>query len=410
MNGLNLYDNKLDIINKFIEKNKHLAVQGSKQWLEERTFTIGGSEMAVITGDNPYKSVKQLISQKVNLEKFIGNVATRWGNFMEPITELIVKILFTLDNLIYTTGAIPHYNMPCHKYSPDGICIMEYLQKIIIVLLEFKAPFTRHPDDKIPKYYIPQLMSGMDTINISEAGLFVNNMYRFCSIKDLNSVELKYNNDFHSYEKDKITDFCGTIASGLILLYIDNIDKLEEHIEYYTTKKYGISLELLLETNADKCDVIHNIYDTLNNKKPPLHDIGSFSKIELEFILLMIDKRVIHAIYLEPFINNGSLCVNNPNVVISKELYNCIKKNGRNTSVNHKEKIFKALNQLPKHCKSIGVIGWKLLKASFIMIEKEECYVEKYRERIEKVINEIHIVDKLDSPEVQVEYIRNIKI
>lgn len=48
--------NKVKELKNFIEDNKHLPEQGSEQWLRNRKFTIGGSEMSTITGDNPYKN------------------------------------------------------------------------------------------------------------------------------------------------------------------------------------------------------------------------------------------------------------------------------------------------------------------------------------------------------------------
>ena len=56
---------KLKLLNKFIEANKHLAPQGSVEWLIERGYSIGGSEMSIITKENPYQKIDGLVQIKL---------------------------------------------------------------------------------------------------------------------------------------------------------------------------------------------------------------------------------------------------------------------------------------------------------------------------------------------------------
>ena len=73
----------------FINAHKYLPSQGSRKWLEDRKFNIGGSEMAIITGQNPYNTIKNLIETHLGLVTFNGNINTYWGSVIE---NLVVKI------------------------------------------------------------------------------------------------------------------------------------------------------------------------------------------------------------------------------------------------------------------------------------------------------------------------------
>ncbi len=123
------------ILSKFISDNSHLAEQGSKKWLEERQYIIGGSEIATVIGKNKYSTVQNLIAQKIGITSFTGNTATRWGNLFENMTELIFQILFLNGNRIHSTGSIQNKEIESHRYSPDGLCIMKLMNKLMIILL-----------------------------------------------------------------------------------------------------------------------------------------------------------------------------------------------------------------------------------------------------------------------------------
>ena len=88
------YKEKTNILRQFIENNSNLAKQGSRQWLLEKQFTIGGSEIAVITGQSAFSNIHCLVAQKVGLTKFNGNAATRWGNLFEGVAEKTFAHLF----------------------------------------------------------------------------------------------------------------------------------------------------------------------------------------------------------------------------------------------------------------------------------------------------------------------------
>src|SRR3989338_4815923 len=107
---------KKQIIDQFINDNKYLPKQGSPEWLEERKYTIGGSEMSIIEGLNPYQSIKDLIKSKIGLTNFRGNTATNWGKLFEEVVKQFLELLFECP--IYETGSVQGC-IPRTSYSPD---------------------------------------------------------------------------------------------------------------------------------------------------------------------------------------------------------------------------------------------------------------------------------------------------
>ncbi len=48
---------KNEKLSEFVMKHKDAKKQKSVEWLEERKTIIGGSEMSIITGENPYSNI-----------------------------------------------------------------------------------------------------------------------------------------------------------------------------------------------------------------------------------------------------------------------------------------------------------------------------------------------------------------
>ena len=168
---------KLQVLLDFLEEHKNLPAQGSEQWLLDRKFTIGGSEIPTIVGKNPYSNIRELIEGHVGIRVFKGNIYTMWGNLLEP---LVIKILEKKWRChIYSTGSLPGV-IPGQKYSPDGLVYLDFINKI--VLIEIKCAARRAANGKIPEMYKPQLFTGLDSIRIADIGVFVDAMFRRCPL------------------------------------------------------------------------------------------------------------------------------------------------------------------------------------------------------------------------------------
>lgn len=432
---------KKQILEKFIEENSHLAEQGSKQWLEERRFIIGGSEIATVIGKNKYSTIQNLISQKIGITRFLGNTATRWGNLFESMTELIFQTLFLNGDSIYTTGSVPHKIIKSHCYSPDGLCIMKISDIIKIILLEFKAPLSSIPEGKIPIHYLPQIKTGLCTLDIAEQAIFMSNMFRKCNLSKLN-FSPSYDTLFHRDGNKKI-QLNQAIACGIILFsipgqHIDNflsallrekkelefdssdeediiiknefavsdedyesLDEDEDENEEYDNKSLlqklhkNVSLFLNTEINPNEYDLldIGGLYpgemdEWLKLYKPD--DSGSSDNLNRGVSFLK-------AKYIKPNFNSDAL-IEDKNFFISKEL-EFIRKKPYVDSINKKYNFQKTIEKYKINCLKKGfipvaVLPWKLMKSDVILLDKDKNYLDDHKNIINDVVDNIkYIID-----------------
>jgi hypothetical protein len=314
---------KLNILNKLLNQNKDLAPQGSPEWLADRIYNIGGSEMATITGDNCFSSIDQLVSQKVGFTHFSGNIATKWGKLFECVTKQLTEIIFDIDDGIKETGSLDGA-VPNQRYSPDGLAVIKFkceevicdknieTEEYCIVLFEFKSPLYSIPSGSIPKYYIPQVKTGLCSIPITDFALFISNMFRKCSFDEL-GASMDYDKDFHNRDckiKPKVSkstknpknpknnpttkkttkptnkiDITSPLAFGLILFYQTEI----QYTKFYEKYKHLITYtEYNYDSDSD--DEAHMLADYIAKKNPNKnhngnpHEINNQSKNVFDLI------------------------------------------------------------------------------------------------------------------------------
>ncbi len=421
------------ILSKFISDNSHLAEQGSKKWLEERQYIIGGSEIATVIGKNKYSTVQNLIAQKIGITSFTGNTATRWGNLFENMTELIFQILFLNGNRIHSTGSIQNKEIESHRYSPDGLCIMKLMNKLMIILLEFKAPLNSIPEGKVPAHYLPQVKAGLCTLNIAEKAIFMSNMFRKCRLSNLN-FNPSYDLYFHKDAKKKVC-FKQAIACGIILFFIpgQNIDSflsmyLREKEELDEIKdmtesdndmikhEFGLSDDEISEQeyNSDNNEPIHNKLTLLQRihknvllflntetkqSKYDMLDIGNFDKEDMEEWLRLYkpeeDNSFLRAKYIKPNLNMEAIMEDN-NLFVSNEL-EFLRKESYIKSINKKFNFEKTIEKFKlKSLKNgripIGVLPWKLMKSDILLVEKDVDFLNIHKSKINDVINVIKYI------------------
>ena len=163
-----------------------LPPQGSRFWLENRKHTFGGSEVATILGINPYSTLNKLIKQKVKSE-YKDCLPFCWGRLFEQAALVILDL--TMPK-VHHFGAIPHEDgLIC--YSPDGVLVIQEE----LVLLEIKSPIWRKVKNVIPDYYLPQVLSGIDTLGC-DYGLYIENQFRKCALEHF-GFGPRFNNRFH---------------------------------------------------------------------------------------------------------------------------------------------------------------------------------------------------------------------
>ena len=238
----------LDIVIRFyLNEYTGLMIQRSDEWFANMVHTCGGSCMSVVMGANKYKSVKQLIQDKVKLGKgqevFIANPATIFGTIFESVAELIIAK--DLECPVYGTDITINNKFKGVRYSPDGITIATINPDLLInsvidntelkgnnyiCLVEIKSPLSRTPvEDSIPIEYYHQLQLGLASIPICKYGLFVDCQFRKCSLEMLTQESdckypiSPYDDVYHRNKYGKFTVPSTTYyARGFILLATPN--------------------------------------------------------------------------------------------------------------------------------------------------------------------------------------------
>jgi putative phage-type endonuclease len=173
----------------FINNKSQNVVQRSAEWLNFRKSKIGSSEIAAAIGKNDYERIDDFIRRKCG-SGFTGNIKTRWGNLFEPMNKRMAEHKF--NTKIYgDTLCFQHPTLNMVVYSPDGIAAIRDTDQsgkssYVICLFEFKSPYNRKPSNTIPTYYRPQVISGLDVIPIASRCLFIEAVFRFCQLEDMN--------------------------------------------------------------------------------------------------------------------------------------------------------------------------------------------------------------------------------
>jgi hypothetical protein len=214
-------DNKqkmLDWVN-FIEENG--VKQGTPEWLEARGGRVGGSSVSVFMNEyNPFNDKVKFALSALGINKFISDIKPQWGNLFEDVFCKYVE----QDKKCEVVGADMFYpdEEGIFAYSPDGLTEIGGE----VLLLEFKCPYSRAPDGKIPKYYLPQVLMGLNMIDVANRGLFAEAVFRRCSF-----IDHAFNNkrDYILHPKTKKADPI-PLAIGLIAFYVADIVKCADFI------------------------------------------------------------------------------------------------------------------------------------------------------------------------------------
>ena len=202
--------------------------QHSEEWHNRRQFMIGGSSIATIQGRNPFCSLRDFLAERVGLKEHRSTIYTQWGCLFEQVikkyTENKLGCEIMGSDLFICEG-------DSVSYSPDGLGVVENQ----IVLFEFKCPFNRIPSHSgPPKYYIPQVKMGLDLLKIPEYALFVEGVFRRCSLEQL-GLGKEYDTSLHLSKAGTVRSPGGRagaqpVAFGVIGFYCQNYRDLVEFV------------------------------------------------------------------------------------------------------------------------------------------------------------------------------------
>lgn len=184
-------------------KFKNLAIQGSDEWLEARSFSFGGSEMSTVVGKNKYDDWNSLLLRKSNNTNFRSDT-TEWGHLFEPIAKYYITKQF---GIIHEFGSIPHSYFPV-CYSPDGLMVIGD----DLIMIEIKNPIYRGIHS-IPESYIQQVQTGMSIINVKHCD-FWQFRFRRCKL-NTGPWNFQYDRVYHKEYRKRCKDM-GPISFGYI--------------------------------------------------------------------------------------------------------------------------------------------------------------------------------------------------
>ena len=402
----------------FLDENKDLPIQGSEEWLQSRSGTIGGSEISTVLNINKYQSVKQLIEQKSGISSFKKSAPLWFGNLFEYILQQYTEKLF--DTKIYETGSIPYKKSKLIKYSPDGIALInknklknylnnddydnkifnlsyfknissEWDKKELLVLFEFKNPFMRViKPNEIPIYYINQPKLGMEVIDICEVSIFIESVFRFCSYTDI--VKINKN-------------------TGIIDYDINNMYNRYYHFDRnkYNNKtlSYG-SFSVYYESKNNSThllQVINNLVEYMMKNNIHQYDLSAIKdkKIINSIMENIIDYKDLKIIYHDICINTN---INNDDdssyYYFNK--YNNINKY-KNEIIENKLKICNDNN-----LEYLGIMSFKMLDINIEPIFKSNPLNNKVLNDIEQIIIVIKECETVNDKNDKKKIINNFKL
>lgn len=457
-------------LERYVNKYLTAPAQGTVAWLESRKKTIGGSEIATVLGQNNYCTYANWMAEKVGItdKQFDGNTATRFGKLFENVGSRFIETIF--DTKIYNVGGIEG-SFTGIKYSPDGLALIKYAcfdtiagkpvstVEYLITLLEFKSPLVTIPNGNIPKHYVPQIMTGLATLEV-ETGLFVNNMYRKCSLEQF-KPNLLYDTKFHHKDTpDTLKEISGPCAMGIIYfyckddkyddvldilvpelvqdhqsisLYVNN-DKTKLNMANMTQDELDCIVELNSTQDQDNDDVLDDSYHVCHvmtddcvtsgvwtceqgvggdgpfKKGVTLIDFGNRNSRFDSLLNLYADTNKVIAIIDDPYIDRKKIEAL-PLLAVQKEMM--LEKNQWIPLTNYKS----MSKHLPKEyshvCEiaethipgndytCIGFLPWKLLISDIISVERDIDYLSTHAEKINATVSILNQLNQLSSRELK---------
>jgi len=339
-----------DLIDNFIKIYNNDIKQRDANWFKLMGTTVGGSEVAAIMGLSPYSSFYKVVESKIEICKgnkpwnSIESLSCWWGTLFEDVITKYVEI--DLGNVIKGTSiCIQKYEG--HRNSPDGYIVANFYRKdnkyhlwtsdlsyeiielTMILLLEFKCPITRRVTGDIPKYYKPQVLSGLAVSPLAHKGLFVDATFRKCSIEQLGNTP-DYDINFHK----KIGKDLNPIAWGAITIHIQQSKDLS-----------------IIKNIYEECFGI----DYINGEENDIIDLGDVSyNIFNDIIALVNDKQLITTTSTVCFADGRG----DKNILDLRQRSNCF---------------------------IVAVLPWKLFDVSYVPVDREPNFLENIYPLIQKV-------------------------
>ena len=377
------------LLKAFVARYTGGLTQRGAAWYTAIGVTIGGSEIAAVMGWNPYRSRADVVADKSGAAVGWdgGSIDCWWGTMFEDVTARFIEIDCGTDVL---GSEICIRAIPGHRNSPDGYAVIgmywadnewkiwttdcDFPPEIYyIVMIEIKSPYRRFPD-KIPRYYLPQVWSGLTVSPVCHFGLFVDGMYRRCALADLGPNE-KYDKSYHSIDKKPLgaplawglTGVYAPLLDAPISLRIRGAVEADESQESNeSTGGFSTSRDVAIEAWS-----IHSAYfGTYMDKdasRADIIDFGDCGKAYFDKTMYYVSEKQFLTIHTDPCFQDG-----------------------RGAKLQSDALIGRAIDRMrkspPESYYLLGVIPWKLFLVNYIPIPRRVGF----REEMIEAINAVH--------------------
>ncbi|WP_034172437.1 lambda-exonuclease family protein, partial [Chrysanthemum yellows phytoplasma] len=137
--------------------------QRTQLWYQHRKKYINASEIAAITGLDPFRSMTQLVHDKLFGTTFTANQYTLHGQKMEPIDRqfFIQKTNLTFEDTIFTDDQVNIFSASLDGYNEQHQAVLEIKCPFVNENQEVSSTWTNfltHPQlENIPQYYWAQV-------------------------------------------------------------------------------------------------------------------------------------------------------------------------------------------------------------------------------------------------------------
>ena len=370
----------IDTVNSII-RNIELSstgpIQGTEEWLNIRGIgidrkrgRIGGSEIAALMGDNPYKNAKALMEVKLGRrkDKMADRLHCWFGLLFEEVAVKIFEQRYKTSIMCKNISLIDS-KLPCSIFSPDGLCAIPLCPttgKVLIdfstirsmtdnevryvpILIEIKCPLSRDltRNANVPAYYVPQLQKGMYCIDEVHASIFIDNCFRICSYEDLH-VPHAYNTALHRLDK-AIADDREEINYGCMIFY----GSLPNDVDTRYIKRVRI-VNGAAEICNDESDSFSFSDDDMNHVRSTrmcdiyAYDFGASSYTTVLNLLKHLRSNIYTVEYMDP-----------------EDIY---------------------IHPDPNK-NLLGIMSWKLFESTYTLVHKDETMINRIVKSMEKYAN-----------------------
>lgn len=365
----------IDTVNAII-RNIELSstgpVQGSEEWhnirgvdTDRKRGRIGGSEIAALIGENPYKNAKALMEVKLGhrKDKMADRLHCWFGLLFEEVAVKLFEQRYKTTIMCKNISLIDS-KLPYSIFSPDGLCaiplcsitgkvLMNFIdvnhdakRDYVPVLIEIKCPLSRDltRNANVPAYYVPQLQKGMYCIDEVHASIFIDNCFRLCAYEDLH-VPHAYNATLHRLDRAIDADreeinygcilFYGSLPNGVDTRYIKRVKISNGAVETYNDVDGSESFDSDSDADADANDT--NCTYT--------YDFGASSYTTVLNLLKELRSNIYTVEYMDP----------------------------------------DDIDIHPDPDKSlIGIMCWKLFESTYTLVHKDETMINRIVKSMEK--------------------------